>query len=210
MRKVGILGGSFDPIHNGHLHVAQQVREKLCLDEVILVPTGSPPHKAGERLADARHRYAMALIASHNLRDLTVSDIEVRRRGVSYTIDTVRRLKENAGDTQFYLILGSDAVIELHTWHKAEELIKEVQPVVVARPGCSVDEAITGLEGKLSGSAIDKLLQGVLEIDPVKISSTEIRKRLAAGQHVKGMVRHEVEEYIRQHGLYGTHKAKSR
>jgi nicotinate-nucleotide adenylyltransferase len=204
MSRIGILGGTFDPIHNGHLHIAQQVREKLSLDKVILIPAGVPPHKRAQMLADGRHRYAMAIIACHNLRDLEVSDIEVRKRGISYTVDTVRLMKAKMPDSEFYLILGSDAASEFHTWYKAEELVREVVPVVVFRPGHPVDAVITGLEGRMSADAIERLLEIRVDIEPVPISSTEIRRRLASGGQIRGFVRYEVEEYIRAHGLYGT------
>ncbi|MBN1807867.1 MAG: nicotinate-nucleotide adenylyltransferase [Planctomycetes bacterium] len=202
-RRVGILGGTFDPVHNGHLHVAQQVREKLALDKVLLIPTGTPPHKAGRRLQDARHRYAMAIIACHNLRGLEVSDVEVRRDGVSYTIDTVNLLAERMPGTDLFLILGADAAAEIHTWRNAERLIMAVNPVVVFRPGFPVDSSITALEGRIAPDAVDRLLGGCLEIEPVDISSTQVRDRLAAGEPVNGLVRHKVEEYIRSNGLYG-------
>lgn len=209
MAGVGVLGGSFNPIHNGHLHVAQQVRERLALDKVILVPAGLPPHKPRDALADARHRYCMAIVACHNLRGLEVSDLEVRNSEVSYTIDTVRRLKELAGGDTLHLILGADAVAELHTWKDAETLVWEVQPALVARPGWSLELAITRLEQQFRPETVERLLAAIVEIPAVPFSGTEVRRRLAAGQPVSGLVRWHVEQYIRQHGLYGAGRPES-
>ena len=204
MSGIGILGGSFNPIHNGHIHIAQQVREKLDLEKVLLIPTGTPPHKPKQELVEPRHRYAMSLIASFNLRDLEVSDIEVRRQAVSYTIDTVRQLKKVLRRRALYLILGADSVADLHTWRDAERLIWEAEPVIVARPGISTELAVTCLEGRFQPKSVERLLGVVLRIPQVSISGTDIRRRLAEGKPVKGLIRHEVEEYIRKHGLYGT------
>lgn len=203
MAGIGILGGSFNPIHNGHLHVAQQVREKLSLEKVILIPTGVPPHKPKEQLAAPRHRFCMALIACHNLRSLEVSDIEVRRKKTSYTIDTIRKLKRGLGRNDLHLILGADAVADLYTWKDAERLVWEAEPVLVARPGFSLEFAVTSLEEHFQPVTIERLLDAVVRIQVVTVSGSDIRRRLAERRPVKGLVRYEVEEYIRQHGLYG-------
>lgn len=204
MPGIGILGGSFNPIHNGHIHIAQQVREKLDLERIFLVPTGIPPHKPKQNLAAPRHRYAMALIASFNLRDLEVSDMEVRRKSTSYTIDTVRQFKAQLRRKDIYLILGTDSVADLHTWKNAERLVWESEPVVVARPGLSTDLAVTSLENHFRPKSVERLLDAVLRIPQVQVSGTEIRRRLGCGEPVRGLVRYEVEQYIRAHGLYGT------
>ena len=200
-RRIGILGGSFDPVHAGHLSVAQQVAGRLKLDEVILVPAGEPPHKAGRLAADKAARLVMARLAAHGLKGLSVSDLEVRRPGKSYTIDTLRQLKAEFGlEHEYFLIIGADTVGELPDWHRAAELLAEARFAVVARPGWEPD--FDRVAARLGQAAADRLRAGLVETEPCAVSSTDIRKRAAAGEDITGSVRKSVADYIKDKGLY--------
>jgi nicotinate-nucleotide adenylyltransferase len=195
------MGGTFNPIHVGHLSVAQQVAEKLDLDEVILVPSGSPPHKSSGDLAPAADRLEMTNLATCGLARLSVSDAEIRREGVSYTIDTVNQLRQELGGEHFYcFIIGADTVAELPTWHRAAELLKTVNFAVATRPGCESD--FEPVERELGKSAANRLRRALLDIEPSDASSTEIRRRAADDEDLGGMVRANVAAYIKRKGLY--------
>ncbi len=203
MRKIGVLGGSFDPIHNGHISIAQQAAARAGLEKVLLIPTGVPPHKDPSGLAPAPDRLIMARLACRSMRRLEVSDIEVRNEGVSYTIDTVRELRKALGeDVRLYFIIGEDTVGELPAWRDAATLVAETEFVVVHRPGCQPAD-FEGVARELGPEAAEKLKDSVVKIEePADVSSTEIRERLRRGEGIAGLVRAEVEEYIRDRGLY--------
>jgi nicotinate-nucleotide adenylyltransferase len=200
-RRIGILGGSFDPIHAGHLSVAQQVADRLKLDEVILVPAGDPPHKRRKRLAPAADRLAMTKLAIHGLARLAVSDVEVRRAGPSYSLDTVRALKAALGaEHEYFFIVGADTVGELPDWHRAAAFVAETGFAVAVRPRFEPDFA--RVERELGAPAAEKLRAALVEIEPCDISSTLVRERIAAGEDVTGLVRRDVAAYIGKKGLY--------
>jgi nicotinate-nucleotide adenylyltransferase len=201
VRRIGILGGSFDPIHAGHLSVAQQVAHRLGLDEVILIPAGEPPHKPAGKLAPAEDRLAMARLAVRGLARLTVSDIEIRRTGPNYSIDTLRALKARLGSGhRYFFIIGADTVGDLPDWHRAAEFVAEADFAVVARPGFAADFDRVGQ--RLGSEAAEKLRRAVVEIEPCDVSSTQVRERSAAGEDITGQARAAVAEYIRRKGLY--------
>jgi nicotinate-nucleotide adenylyltransferase len=200
-RRIGILGGSFDPIHAGHLSIAQQVADRLRLDEVILVPAGDPPHKRRKRLAPAADRLAMVKLAAHGLARLSVSDLELRRDGPSYSLDTVRALRRELGEEHdYFFIVGADTVGELPDWHRAAELVAETGFAIAVRPRFEPDFA--RVEKELGPAAAAKLRAALVEVQPCDLSSTLVRERTAAGEDVTGLVRHSVAEYIAKKGLY--------
>jgi len=200
-KKLGILGGSFDPLHLGHLSVAQQVADGLGLDQVILVPAGSPPHKLDRELAPAADRLAMVRLAVRGLARLSVSDVEICRPGPSYTIDTLRQMRAALGEGNDYsLIIGADTVGDLPAWHQAARLLEEADFAVVGRPGYEPDFA--AVKKALGAPAAARLRAAVVQIEPCEVSSTEIRRRVAAGEDLKGLVRADVAEYIKSRGLY--------
>lgn len=203
-KKIGILGGSFNPIHVGHLSIAQQVADALDLDNVLLIPAGRPPHKSAGELAPARDRLEMCRLAAAGLRELEVSDIEIRREETSYTIETIRALREKLGsDDETFFIIGADTVRELPTWYRIEDLVELTRWAIVQRPK-SPSPDFDALKEHLPAKAVRKLRRGLVRIkDPVDVSSTEIRKRLAAGKGTRGLLRKSVEEYILRRGLYG-------
>lgn len=200
-RRIGILGGSFDPIHAGHLSVAQQVARRLGLDEVILIPAGEPPHKLDRRLASAEDRLAMARLAVRGLARLTVSDIELSRPGPSYSIDTMRALRARLGaGNRYFFIVGADTVGQIPDWHRAAEFVGETDFAVVARPGYQPD--FGRVEEKLGPQAAGKLRAAVVEIEACDVSSTLVRRRAAAGEDITSLARAGVAEYIGKKGLY--------
>jgi nicotinate-nucleotide adenylyltransferase len=212
-RRIGILGGSFDPVHRGHLHAARAALTACALDRVVFVPAAESPHKVGRRLASGADRMAMLALAIGDEPRFSVSDIELVRGGRSYTIDTVRAIRAYLNEPPsalLYLILGTDNVPGLSTWHYAAALLELVQPVVVQRdtPHSSVDEVrlLRAVAQDLGDEAALKLRAGWLRLPPVPVSSTKLRTELA---HIgPGVVANgldpAVREYIRAHGLYGT------
>jgi nicotinate-nucleotide adenylyltransferase len=199
--RIGIFGGTFDPIHAGHLSVAQQVARRLDLDHVVLVPSGRPPHKRSRQLAPAGDRLEMTRLAARGMARLKVSDVEVRRSGTCYTIDTLAELREAFGPGHdYWFIIGADTVGELPTWHRAAELLEETEFAIAARPGFAPD--FDAVERALGAAAARRLRLGLVEVEPCDVSSTEIRRRAAAGEDLAGLVRADVARYIKSKGLY--------
>ncbi|WP_425060641.1 putative nicotinate-nucleotide adenylyltransferase [Sporomusa carbonis] len=197
--KIGIMGGTFDPIHIGHLVTAEAVRIEYNLDKVLFVPASNPPHKQGSLVTPAIHRYIMTVMATYSNPHFFVSGIELERSGLSYTIDTVRALIDCYGaNTEFYFITGADAVKDLPSWREIENLLDLCYFVAATRPGCIsyIDEVIKqfGAKGRRS---IHRLATPELEI-----SSTDIRERVKKGRSIKYIVPESVEDYIYKEGLY--------
>jgi len=200
--REGILGGSFDPIHNGHLHVARECRTRLALDRVLFVPARVPPHKLDLPLSDARHRLEMVRLATGGTAGFEVSDAELGRTGPSYTVDTVSgelaRLGEGA---EIFFLMGADQAFELHLWHNVRKLARLCTLVPVTRPGFALDR-LDELAKHLPTGVVRKLKSAAMEIPPMDVSSTEIRRRVRAGMSISEFVPPPVEEYIRAHSLY--------
>ncbi len=205
-RSVGVFGGSFDPVHEGHLRAAEEARSALALERVILVPAGSQPLKGAR--AGAEHRLAMVRLAVEGRPGLEASDVKVRRPGKSYTVDTVGELAEAlAGElgpaVELHLLIGTDAARDLPEWRDVAGIFRRARPAILERPGerpVDWDE----LAGKLPEGLADRLRASAVRLErPVDVSSTEIRRRLASGESVAGLVPPAVEDYIRGHGLYG-------
>lgn len=199
MKKIGIMGGTFDPIHYGHLMTAEAVRDEYKMEKVIFIPAANPPHKTGITVTPAIHRFNMTLLATCSNPYFTVSDIEMRRQGPSYTVDTVRELiRTHDKDTEFFFITGADAIQELPTWERIEELLAICQFVAATRQGCIPDvTAIKKHFGSLGEKRIHRLATPELEI-----SSTDIRQRLKKGYSIKYILPEAVEQYIRKEHLY--------
>lgn len=190
-RRVGIFGGGFDPIHEGHLHAARAARDVLQLDAVLLVPTGVPPHKAGGHRASSGQRCEMARIAVAAEPGLAVSDIEACAQTPSYTVDTVRALADlHPQVTDWFFILGDDCAANLHRWKGLEELLRRVRFVNVRRHGRCPDEALR--------ASVD-----TLDVPAFPAASSDIRRALAAGEWSGLPLAPGVLAYIRRHGLYG-------
>ena len=197
--KVGVLGGTFDPIHVGHLTLAEEARQFLTLDQVLFIPTGRPWLKAGQRISEARHRLAMVKQATKSKPDFHVSEMETRRPGPTYTVDTVAELRRQLGSTAtIYLLLGLDSLNDLNRWHQPERLLGSAVLVGMARPGFpDLDTAsIDTIVPEASSRVI--LLSGAL----ISVSGTDIRKRVSKGLSIKDQVPKVVEAYIHDQGLY--------
>lgn len=197
--KYGIIGGTFNPIHIGHLVLAEEVRQKFALDKVFFVPSGIPPHKLGAVYASADERLEMTRLAARGNDSFEVLDIEVRREGYSYTIDTVRALKRMYAADEFFFVTGADAVTALDTWHNFEELAKEVTFAGASRAGVSDEKLVakTDFLKREYGFAIE-----LVETPLIAISSSEIRRRVMCGASIRYFVPEAVERYIRERALY--------
>ncbi|WP_144349703.1 nicotinate-nucleotide adenylyltransferase [Sporomusa termitida] len=197
--KVGIMGGTFDPIHIGHLVTAEAVRIEYNLDKVLFIPASNPPHKLQSLVTPAIHRYIMTILATYSNPYFLVSALELERSGPSYTVDTVRALIDCYGaSTELYFITGADAVKDLPSWQNIDELLELCFFVAATRPGSIsyIDQVIKqfGTKGRHS---IQRLATPELEI-----SSTDIRERVKKGRSIKYIVPESVEDYIYKEGLY--------
>ena len=212
--KIGIFGGTLNPIHFGHLRTAEEVREAFSLDKVLFVPSAFPPHKR-EELETPHERIEMTRIAILGNPYFDFSDMEVKRGGVSYSVDTVDEAKKNLPEAEIYFILGVDAFFEIDSWKEYRRFLSLCNFIIVTRPGYEKKslgeslplevrsdfcyDAAKGCYCHTSGHSLN-----FLEVTLLDISSTDIRKRLKSGRSVKYLIPHAVEEYIKKHGLYGS------
>ncbi|MGH7143581.1 MAG: nicotinate (nicotinamide) nucleotide adenylyltransferase [Planctomycetota bacterium] len=201
--RIGFLGGSFNPVHLGHLSIAQQVRAQVGLLKVVLVPNNRSPFKQdADGLAAPVHRLAMCRLAAKNLRGLEVSDCEIKLPPPNYTIDTFRAW--HADGVRPVMILGADALAGLPDWKDAAELPTVGDFLWVSRPGVTpTDELRRRFVQSFGPEVAERILSARVPIEPVEISSTEIRSRLQSGREVKRFVRGDVLDYIRRYKLYG-------
>ena len=198
--RIGILGGTFDPVHLGHLLIAEESRIGLQLDQVLFVPAGRPWLKEGQPLTEANHRVCMVELAIASNPHFQVRRDEVDRPGLSYTVDTLEELRaELPADTELYFILGLDAFESFHRWKEPEMILDLCRLVVVSRPGYADDERDQLLARYRSHG--DRIC--LLPVHSVDFSATEIRRRTAAGISFRYQVPEAVEEYILEQGLYG-------
>ncbi len=191
---IGILGGTFDPPHLGHLVLAQELAEKLKLDSVIFIPSANPPHKSTGEVSSAKHRFQMTKRAIHGNRIFRVSDIELKRKGPSYTVDTIRELKEIYANSDLFFLTGSDILDEILTWKDPQEIYRLIKVVIGLRPGSDKIEPANQFVRKSE----------IIEITSLDISSTRIRDKARSGKSIKYLVPPKVEHYIRRHKLYQT------
>ncbi len=194
MKRIGILGGTFNPIHIGHLMIAQAVLEKFNLDKVVFVPSYLPPHKSGRNLIDAEHRLRMVRLAVRGNRNFTVSHFEIAKGGKSYSVNTVRHFRQCYPNAKLFFIIGSDHIAKLHTWKNIAEVVKMVSFVAVYRPGFKTIHSRIQVKSML--------------IPAVHTSSSDIRRRLVAGKTVKHLVPENVLRYIRKYKLYRLNKSQ--
>ena len=193
-RRIGIMGGTFDPIHHGHLVAASEVQAWFDLDEVVFVPTGQPWQKGDRVVSPAEHRYLMTVIATASNPRFTVSRVDIDRSGPTYTIDTLRDLTEKIPDADLYFITGADALADIFTWRDAGELFELARFVGCTRPGYEMNPAtIEAIPG-------DRVT--ILEIPALAISSSDCRDRRLKGEPVWYLVPDGVVQYIAKHDLY--------
>lgn len=200
LRAIGVMGGTFDPIHNGHLFAAEAVRQGFGLDVVIFIPAARPPHKMSGEVSDPEARYLMVELATADNPYFVVSRMELDRPGPSHTVDTISTLKENIGyGADIYFITGADAMQDLCKWKDYDTLLELCKIVAVARPGYSL-KATESLRARL-GDALSARIYP-FEVPALAISSSEIRERVRTGKSIKYLVPPAVEHYIRKAGLY--------
>lgn len=199
VKRLGVLGGSFDPVHTAHLLMAETVREALSLDLVLFVPTGVQPLKQGRPVTPAEHRVKMLQLALQDNPCFGISRADVDREGPSYTVDTVRQLREEWGDeaSQMWFIAGADSLASFPRWRDPAGILSQTRLAVVRRPGVSVDMAV--LEQRLPGIAASV---DWIDAPLVEISATDIRQRVEAGHSIRYRVPDQVREYLVAHDLY--------
>jgi len=202
-RRIGILGGTFNPIHHGHLLMAQELAEARELERVVLVPTRVPPHKEAPDLAPEADRVAMARLAAAENPLFEVSDREIRRGGVSYTVLTLRELTAELPGVALHFLIGADSLPDLPKWREAREVVRLAQILTATRPGCPFDR-IAELAGAFPPEDVARLRAGLVETTPIGISSTEVRRRARTGRSLRYLVPDSVAGYIRAHRLYAS------
>ncbi|MGN0523506.1 MAG: nicotinate (nicotinamide) nucleotide adenylyltransferase [Eubacterium sp.] len=195
--KIGIFGGAFNPVHNGHLHLVECYLEALKLDKVILIPTAVPPHKTAENLADKNHRINMLKLAGLANNKIEISDIEFNRKGKSYTYDTLCRLKKIYPNDELFLIVGSDQFLHFQNWYRADDILSMVTLVTAARE----ENELSRLQSYKNEN--DNMKNSVISnFSVVKVASSQIRKNIADGLDISTLVPPDVEKYIRDNKLY--------
>lgn len=214
--RIGLFGGTFNPVHTAHLRAAEEVREALALDRVEFVLSANPPHKPDAGLAAVDHRRHMLELAIADQPAFDVNISELERPGRSYSIDTIIAAQARAPEARFTFVLGADAFAEIETWKRFAEIFARCDVCVLSRPGVAVDRPSIATENAFcydpnrrvyahtSGNAL-----AFLSITPLMISASDIRERCAAGRSIRYLVPREVETYIRTHGLYAGRTAAS-
>ena len=198
VRRLGILGGTFDPIHHGHLLAAEEARHQLDLDRVLFVPAGVPPHKPARPISPARHRVRMVELAIAGRSHFALSRVDVDRPDPCYTVDTLELLRAEWGPgPRFFFIEGADSLADIAGWYQPRRLIELCELAVVGRPGFEID--LASLEKRLPGLT-DRL--HLVKAPLLEISSSDLRARVRAGRSISYLVPREVEEYVQQHRLY--------
>lgn len=198
VRRVGIMGGTFDPIHLGHLSTAEQARADLALDEVVFIPSGTPAQK--RETTPAEYRYLMTVLATAENSCFSVSRLEIDREGPTYTVETLRAMRSRRPHDRLFFITGADAILNILTWKDAQECLELAEFVAATRPGYDLT--------KLEEQGVRKRVE-ILDVPALAISSTDMRSRFSAQRPVRYLIPRPVEEFARKHGLYGTRTASS-
>ena len=200
MAKIGIMGGTFDPVHNGHLMIGQQAYEEYELDEIWFMPSGIPPHKRDHTITDEQDRCAMVALAIEVAPYFKLSDFEVKRAGNTYTAETLRLLAEEYPDHQFYFIIGADSLFQIEHWYHPELVMSQTTLMVAGRDypeaPCSMDEQIAYLQKKYDARILK------LHCEEMDVASAELRKAIAEHQPIRQYVPAAVADYIIAHDLY--------
>jgi nicotinate-nucleotide adenylyltransferase len=199
-QRIGVLGGTFDPVHNGHLHIGDALRTALDLDGVLWVPAGRPPHKSDQIVSSDKDRLAMLDLALAGSAIDEISTIDINRSGPSYTADTLEILAERFPTARLFFLMGEDSLRDLSTWHHPERILRVAELAVAGRPG--VDTDLQSLEFQVPG--VRKRVH-VVPTEEMAISSSDIRRRVRENQSIRGLVPASVEADIQNHGLYARH-----
>lgn len=194
MSRIGIFGGSFNPIHNGHIYLADKVKEQLCLERIIFIPTGIAPHKNYSSFADKHHRYNMVKLAVENI--FEVSDIEVKSDKICYAVDTMTEIKETYKNEEIFYIIGADSLVAFMEWKEPLKLFEMLQIVVVDREGTDIDKVADEYRDKYNANII------ICHMDEYNVSSTDIRNAVKQKKDISKLVPEKVSEYIIKHKLY--------
>ncbi len=219
--RIGLFGGTFNPVHFGHLKVSLEIKDMYDLDKIIVIPSAIPPHKKNLEMAEAAERLEMTELAFQNVLGFSVSDVELQRGGPSYTIDTIKSfIVDLSVKTKFFLVLGIDAFLEINTWKLFTELFDLISFIVMARPGkwsephaekwkCFGDYLKTNisddyifLQAENKFVHQEKKTVYISDVDPVNISSTQIREFVRTGRSIQSLVPKKVEAFIINRGLY--------
>ncbi|MBN2244914.1 MAG: nicotinate-nucleotide adenylyltransferase [Candidatus Aminicenantes bacterium] len=213
--RLGLLGGTFNPVHQGHIQAAQVVQKSFDLNKVYFIPAYIPPHKSSQAIASPKHRLRMVELAVEPFPDFIPSSIEIEAGGKSYSIITLGKFQQLFPGSSIYFILGIDAFLEIDTWKDYERLLEQCDFIVLSRPGYDLSDAKTVLGGRFKKKIIDvnryinrkQTRKGYYKIilfpfDGLDLSSTEIREKVNRGKSIKGLVPEEVEAYIKKYNLY--------
>lgn len=196
MKKIGIFGGTFNPVHNGHINLLKSIDDKLCFDEILLIPSYLPPHKEAEDLASGKDRMQMLSLATLDIGKAGVCDIELNSKGKSYTIETIKKLKQLFTNAELYLIVGADMLFTFDEWKQWREILKYAYLVASSRNDGEYDLLVKKAEELNS----EKIL--VVDTEPFVVSSTEIREKIKTKKDVLDLLPKEVLNYINKKGLY--------
>lgn len=199
MTRIGIYGGTFSPVHNGHFAAAKAFMEQMWLDVLFVIPAGIPPHKQVDQQVSAIDRYRMCELAFGDMEGVIVSDLELRRDGKSYTVDTLREL--TAPDTRLFLLMGTDMLLSLDEWREPEEIFRLSYPVYIRREKDAVLDGLIVKKIAEYQKNYGKVVRRIVA-DPIEISSTDIRRALKEGQDISGLVPQKVADYILANKLY--------
>ncbi len=219
IKQIGILGGSFDPVHMGHIGLAQETQSRFSLDQILFLPVFQSPHKSHIPLASSTHRMAMLRLALKGNTHFSISDTEMRREEVSYTIDTINRFRLKYSSSELYLIMGYDNILDLDLWKGSREIMKNCHILVASRPGLKAFNSKGKIFGLFNGDSPYRLGKiknktqefihretgkklVVYDISPRDISSSVVRERLVFGKSVDNLLPPEVETYIIEHQIY--------
>lgn len=196
--RIGVFGGAFNPVHNGHINLAQSYLESLSLDKLLIIPTAVPPHKTAAGLASEEDRLNMLSLAFHNFEKIEISDIEFKRKGKSYTFDTIAELRNTYQNDEIFLIIGEDQFLSFNKWYRFEDLLSQVVLCTAARNENKRDEISAFADMLLNGKSNYYLA----DFAPIVVSSSEIREKIKNSADVSSLLPDDVYNYIKNKGLY--------
>lgn len=202
---MGIFGGTFDPIHYGHLRVVEEVRKRFLIEKILFIPSSRPPHKKEMRITDAAIRFEMVALALEEFPHFEISEFELKKEGLSFTIETLEALKKENSDHELFLIMGVDQMLEINTWKDPERILQLSEVVVMSRPGYEKERKALIFPSanriKMDFGKNSYLAHWV-DVSPIEITSTLIREKIRKSESIRGLLPDKVEAYIQKKGLY--------